>query len=45
MKYLNESSESQQQQGQQQCVTFRLLNLRDSYAFALLRGGPQAPVR
>lgn len=27
------------------CVTFRLLNLRDDYAFALLRGGPEAPVR
>ena len=40
MKYLNETTTTTSQ-----CVRFRLLNLRDQYAFALLRGGPQAPVR
>lgn len=55
IKYLNEttmagsSSHQQHQDGQEAaaktCVTFRLLNLRDEYAFALLRGGLEAPVR
>lgn len=47
LRYLNESRTIGEggADGQQQCVGFHLLNLRDSYAFALLRGGPQAPVR
>lgn len=45
LQYLNESRRGGNAGGDRPCLRFHLLNLRDTYAFALLRGGPQAPVR